>query len=443
MRKLYLFFFCIAAFVAQAQKAELQSGPMVGYSTMREVLLWVQTTAPAEVHFEYWEEGKQSDPQQTAKVQTTAAQAYVAKIAVSPLEPGTTYQYALFIDEKEVKRSYPLRFQTQTLWQYRTDPPAFTFAFGSCAFVNEEIYDRPGDGYGGEYEIFTSIAEKKPDFMVWGGDNMYLREADWNSRTGIIHRFTHTRSLEEMQPLLGSTHHYATWDDHDFGPNNSDRSFPQKHLTEEVFNLFWGNLNTNLTGEGGVTSHFAWQDCEFFMLDNRYFRSPQFRKTGQRQMLGEKQMQWLIDALVNSRAPFKFVVMGGQAVSDYAYYENYATFPEERARLLSLIEQENIPGVIFLTGDRHHTILSKMERPASYPLYDLTCSSLTAGAHPPREDENTYRVKGTEVGVRNFSILSVSGPRKDRVLNIEVFDAKGKSLWTHEIKATDLQTKRR
>ncbi len=446
LRSAFLSFALMLLFSSQlfSQADLLQSGPMVGYSTMREVLLWVQTKASAEVYFEYWEEGtSRKNARQTEKMQTQKDLAFVTKIVVAPLAPDKKFDYALFINDKEISRPYPLKFQTQTLWQYRTDPPAFSFAFGSCSYINEEKYDRPGDGYGGDYEIFTSIAEKSPDFMLWGGDNMYLRDADWNSRTGILHRYTHTRSTPEMQAILGSAHHYAIWDDHDYGPNNSDRSFFQKHLTTEAFNLFWGNLSTDVTGAGGITSYFEWQDCAFFLLDDRYHRSPNNRKTGKREMLGQAQMQWLIDALKNSRAPFKFIVTGGQVVNDFAYFENYAIFAEERTELLKIIESEGIEGVIFLTGDRHHTVLSVMDRPVSYPLYDLTCSSLTAGSHSPKKSENNHKVEGTVVGERNFSILSVSGKRKERELAIRVFDVKGEMLWEKKIKANDLRAQSR
>ncbi|MEM6297841.1 MAG: alkaline phosphatase D family protein [Bacteroidota bacterium] len=446
LRSSFLSFALILLLSSQAfsQSDVLQSGPMVGYSTMREVLLWVQTKSSADVHFEYWEAGTdRKNARKTDKVRTQKDLAFVAKIVVTPLEPGKKFEYALFINDKEVKRPYPLKFQTQTLWQFRTDPPAFSFVFGSCSYINEEKYDRPGNGYGGEYEIFKSIAEKAPDFMLWGGDNVYLRDADWNSRTGIFHRYTHTRSNSEMQAILGSAHHYATWDDHDYGPNDSDRSFFQKHLTTEAFNLFWGNLATDVTGAGGITSYFEWQDCAFFLLDDRYHRAPNYRKTGKREMLGEAQIQWLIDALKSSRAPFKFVVTGGQVVNDFAYFENYAIFAEERTKLLKAIEDEGIEGVIFLTGDRHHTVLSMMDRPTSYPLYDFTCSSLTAGSHSPKDGENSHKVEGTVVGERNFSVLSVSGERKDRELNIKVFNVEGEMLWERVIKANDLRSQRR
>jgi alkaline phosphatase D len=114
-------------------------------------------------------------------------------------------------------------------------------AVGSCAYIGEAQYDRPGDPYGGDYQIFTNIHQDQPALMLWLGDNTYLREVDWHSRSGIQHRFTHTRSLSEMQPLLASTHHYAIWDDHDYGPNNSDRSFIFKDIVTDIFCDFWGN----------------------------------------------------------------------------------------------------------------------------------------------------------------------------------------------------------
>ncbi|MFN4146042.1 MAG: alkaline phosphatase D family protein, partial [Runella sp.] len=250
--------------------AQIQSGPMVGYSEMREVLLWIQTKQAAKVKFMYWEEGNPSQKLSTDETTTQKNTAFVARLIADLVQPGKKYEYEVWIDGKKASISYPLRFQAQVLWQWRTDPPNFKFVFGSCAFINDPPYDRPS-AYGGEYEIFGSIASQKPDFMVWGGDNIYLREPDWNTRTGILHRNTHTRSLPELQPLLGSTHHYAIWDDHDFGPNDSDRSFWLKNTTSEAFRLFWGN--PNYVFEGACTGTFEWGDAQFFLLDNRWFRA--------------------------------------------------------------------------------------------------------------------------------------------------------------------------
>ncbi len=421
----------------------VQSGPMVGYSTMREALLWVQTTTSAEVYFEYFDKENPSERFKTEKYTTQSKYGFVAKLIADQIMPGKKYTYELYVNGGKIQRGYPMEFQSQTLWQWRTDPPEVSFAIGSCNYVNEEPFDRPGKSYGSDFEIFESIYQKRPDFMLWLGDNTYLREADWNSRTGVLHRYTHTRSLPQLQALLASTHHYAIWDDHDYGPDNADSSFWLKETTSEVFKLFWGNPNYDIIDKGGITGSFQWADLQFFLLDNRYFRTSNKNFTGKREILGKTQIDWLINALASSNAPFKFVAIGGQVLSTEADYENYATFPKERRYLLDKIREARIEGVIFLDGDRHHTVLSRMQESGEvYPLYDLTCSSLTSGANSNKEELNTFKLEETLVGENNFGILSVSGPRTDRVLSIKIFDTNGKELWSKDIKAQDLKYKK-
>ena len=418
----------------------INSGPMVGYSTMQEVLLWVQTSENAKVHFEYYEIDNPSIRFKTDEKITEKKTGFVAKLIADQVMPGKKYNYEIFINDIKVFRDYEMEFQTQQLWKWRTDPPDFKFVIGSCSYVNEPKFDRPGEPYGSNFEIFNSINKKNPDFMLWLGDNTYLRESDWNSRTGFIKRYSHTRALRELQPLLASTHHYATWDDHDYGPNNSDGSFWLKETASEIFKLFWTNPNYDVTGKGGITGLFQWSDVDFFLMDNRYHRTSNNNFTEDRQILGKDQIDWLINALTFSQATFKFIAMGGQVISSGAVYENYATYPEERKYLLDKIREAKIEGVIFLDGDRHHTVLSKMqESDEVYPLYDLTCSSLTAGVNDDDESYNKYSLKETLVGENNFGMLNVTGPANNRVLIIKIFDKDGQELWQKSISANDLK----
>lgn len=438
MTKRFLLFTLFLCLFTASLWAQLQSGPMVGYSEMREVLLWAQTNQSAKVKFVYWDQGAPAKKFSTDEVNTQKQTAFTAHLIADEVLPGKKYTYELYINGKKIARPYPLEFQSQALWQWRTDPPSFKFAFGSCTFVNEPDFDRPGKPYGDGYDIFTSIYQQKPDFMLWTGDNTYTREADWNTRTGILHRYTHTRSLPEMQPLLASTHHYATWDDHDFGPNDADRSFWLKKTTLETFKLFWGN--PNYVFDEGVTGTFQWADVQFFLLDDRYFKTPNENSVVERTILGKRQFDWLIDALTASHATFKFVVIGGQVLTPAAVAENYATYPEERERLIRTITDAKVPGVIFLDGDRHHTVLNKFDRSGTYPLYDFTVSPLTAGPAKPFADENsTLYVPGTLYTDHNFALAEVSGPLNDRVLKVSVMDTKGKLIWTREIKASELK----
>ena len=120
--------------------------------------------------------------------------------------------------------------------------------------------------------------------------------------------------------------------------------------------------------------------------------------------------------------------------------ENFSTYPEEREKLIRTLTDAKVPGVIFLDGDRHHTVLSKLDRAGTYPLYDFTISPLTAGTAKPYQNENnTLMVPGTLVAQHNFALAEVSGPLKDRVLKVSIMDTGGKVLWSREIKASELK----
>src|SRR5207302_11210079 len=189
------------------------------------------------------------------------------------VRPGTHYAYELLVNGTVAALGRPLRFETPPLWRWHTDPPDFTVALGSCAYINDAPCDRSGPPYGGEYEIFDAIAGTSPDLMLWIGDNVYLRECDWTSRTGILRRYTHSRHLPELQRLLGATNHVAIWDDHDYGPNDSDRGFVLKDASLEAFRLFWDNPSYGISGQSGITTTFEWGDVQLFLLDDRYFRA--------------------------------------------------------------------------------------------------------------------------------------------------------------------------
>lgn len=443
---------CAAAFSAtafvvtiagpvRAQEGPIRSGPMVGYSEMREVLLWVQTRREADVRFVYWDEDVPGTRWKTDVVRTRAGDAFVAKAVLPLLEPGTRYSYRVEVDGGEAEVGWPLRFQTQALWQWRTDPPDFRIVAASCFYVNDPPYDRYRDPYGDEFEILDAVRAAAPDAMLWLGDNVYLRPPDWYTRSGMLYRYTHTRSFPGLQPLLGSVHHYAIWDDHDYGPDNSDWTWREKATAKEVFDLFWGNPEPGPPEFGGITTSFQWGDVEFFLLDDRWHRSSEHRQSGKRAMLGDEQLRWLVDALASSRATFKIVATGGQVLNPDARWESYATFPEERAELLEALRANDIRGVLFLTGDVHYSVLSKLERRGTYPLYDLTVSPLTAG--PTDTDEarnlNHLRLPGTLYAGRSFATLDVRGPRTDRVLTIAIRDVAGREVWSREVRASELR----
>lgn len=424
-----------------AQGSLIKSGPMVGHVDMRQAKIWLQTTSPVEVFVVYFDSANTARRFRTNILRTSSELSYTAKLIADSIEPGKTYFYEVWASGKKVERPYPLRFRSAPLWRWRGSAPNVRFALGSCAYINEPAYDRPGKPYGGGEQIFESIKETKPDIMLWLGDNTYLREADWNTRTGIMNRYTHDRSIPQLQPLIGGCSNIAIWDDHDYGPNDSDRGFFNKEETLRAFNLFWANPTIGMSSaERGITSSLQWADVDVFLLDNRWYRSPDKRVTGEKTILGKSQLQWLIDNLVSSNATFKFVCIGGQVLNSSAIYENYAVYAEERAHLIEAIQKENIKGVVFLTGDRHHTELSLMKLPGQVAIYDFTVSPLTSSANTKaKTEENSFRVDGTFVGERNFATIDVVGDDKERKLLLTVYDSNGKSLWQKSISSKDFE----
>ena len=414
--------------LAQSGNDAVQSGPMIGHVSMRSAQLWIQTNHEADVQVRY-SAGSADMDLFTPPVKTMESSAFTAHVHLHGLEPGTNYTVDFLIDGEPLSESIEL--STQVLWDYRMDPPPFQMVTGSCAYINEAKYDRPGKPYGGGYEIFESMAAEDPDMMLWLGDNIYLREVDFQSYSGFLHRYTHTRSTPEMRNLLKACPNYAIWDDHDFGPNDSDGSWIHADWSRDAFETFWSNPSYGLPeAPRCVSTAFRFVDMEFFLLDNRTYRVNHQNKTNTPTVLGQSQIDWLVQALQKSRAPFKFVCIGGQVLNDAAVYENVSQFPTEREQLLDRIEAEDIRGVVFLSGDRHTTELSELTLDNGRKVYDLTVSPLTSGTGRAREEGNSLRVAGTYIEQRNYAVLSFDGPRKNRTCSIEVKDTNGNTLWT-------------
>jgi alkaline phosphatase D len=407
-----------------------------------EANIWMQTKKQASVKVVYWNAETPDLKLQTTAVKATPENSFVVAKKLKHLAPGATYIYEIAVDGKKVKTPYVLKFKTQTLYQHRVDAPNFSFALGSCAFVNDAPYDRPGEPYGGDYEIFGTVRKQNPELMLWLGDNIYQREAEFYSRARIDYRYTYTRELKEMQELLASTVNIATWDDHDYGPNDSDRSFRNKLDALELFKRYWINPQYGIEGTPGVFGRYLYNDVEFFLMDDRYHRAPNESTDPDKAYWGVAQTEWLKDALLSSKATFKFIVNGNQVINAHSKHETYFHYTGEYNRFMKWLTEAKISGVLFLSGDRHHTELLKLDREGSYPLYEFTSSPLTSKVYTDSGDEinNPMRVPKTLVNnTRNFGVIRVEGNRNNRTLILQTFDVKGNLIWDQRIDASQLK----
>lgn len=420
-------------YITEGGKVEVVSGPMIGHVSMRSISVWVQANRKCDLSLKVWNDELTEESDIVSAESRTANSAV---LQVGGLYPGSEYSVVVQSNGKSIGDT--LKVSTQVLWDYRMDPPAFKLIAGSCAFINDSLYDRPGKPYGDEYEIFESMADEDPDMMLWLGDNIYLREVDFQSYSGYLHRYTHTRSTPEMQRLLKSCPNYAIWDDHDFGPNDADRNWIHGDWASESFKAFWANPSYGApAGANNVATAFRFSDVEFFLLDNRSNRVHHYNETQDPQVLGEDQIDWLIAAMNKSYAQFKVVAIGGQFLSDNASHENMARFPE-REEIIDRIEEERIHGVVFISGDRHCTELSRLELAHGIVVHDLTTSPLTSSSYNNEQEINTLRVEGTVAAERNYAVMNFSGPRKDRTMEIIIKDVEGEEIWSRKIRSKEL-----
>lgn len=451
---IFIAFVAVSTALGQTKgQARIVAGPMLGYSTHTECAIWVQTLNANEASIQYRVLGSNGPWQNEVNFNFVTSknkpQAY--KFFLSELEMGKTYEYQILLDGFVQKFPYPLLFKTQELWEWRKPAPDFSFLAGSCLYINDSAYDRPGVPYGKSTDILNAMANTPADFMLWLGDNVYMREADYSSVTGMERRYLHTRSEPKLQPLLAKMNHYAIWDDHDYGDNDANKTFEHKLTSLDLFSEYWANRSGPYLHENGIYYSFRHSDAEFFMLDNRWFRDESnlneqfFAKT----QLGEKQLDWLKNKLAHSKAVFKFVCVGGQFLNEHTNKESFNLYKKEREEIIQFITEQKISGVVFLSGDRHHTELLKNDKVTAslgYPLYDLTSSSITAGASSvigSDEEKNPMRVANTLTAENNFCRIQISGKKKgERQLEITNYDAKGMVKWGYVIKESDLKAKR-
>jgi alkaline phosphatase D len=423
----------------------LISGPMLGPVELRDAKVWVEFSSEVKTAaIQYNKKGETK--YKTVNYKGELGNEFnPAKFTIGGLDFNTTYQYKVILNGKATANGG--EFTTKDLWQWRKPAPDFSFLTGSCSYFNEPVFDRPGKPYGGDSSIFGPMAKEKAAFMLWLGDAWYTREVDYFSEWGLWYRASHDRAVPATQNFLKSMPQFAIWDDHDYGPNDIGSNYILKETSRNVFNAYFCNPSSGENGQGTYTMT-SYGDADIFMTDDRWWRSADRVKDSiggmpnpDKIMLGKQQMNWLKNSLLYSTATFKIIAVGSQVLNPVSPYDKMKDFSAEYAELMNFLKEYKINGVVFLTGDRHHTEIIKVERTGTYPLYDITVSPLTSGTHSfgGVEKNNPYRVLGIDEK-QNYGKFSFTGKRNERKLMVEFFGVKGDKLGDWSISEKDLKT---
>jgi alkaline phosphatase D len=448
----FLFLLCAGAGFSQIKKG-LVSGPWAGNVELRNATVWVEVTSTVKavaVKFSAVNANKKASglDNGVVKYKGELGKAFnPVKIELNGLKINTQYNYTVLLDNKPAAVSFSTKFTTKDLWQWRKPAPDFSFLTGSCAYFNEPEFDRPGKPYGGDSSIFETMANTPAAFHVWLGDNWYTREVDYATAWGLNYRASHDRSLPVLQKFMASMPQYSIWDDHDYGPNDAGKDYLLKDASRKIFMDYSANPAYGENGKG-IYSVISYGDVDVFLTDDRYFRSEDDindsingKPNPDKTYFGKMQMEWLKNALVFSHAAFKVIATGGQVLNPYSKFECMQAYSNEYNELMNFLSNQKISGVLFFTGDRHHSEVIKMDRPGRYPLFDITNSPYTSGIGKVQGEElnNPARIPGTLVEEQNFTKVTVSGKKNERQMTIEFIGIKGNKLGVWSVNEKELK----
>jgi alkaline phosphatase D len=339
---------------------EKLTGPMVGCVTPTEATIWAYAGPGVELVLRYGPGEKTPNPLKLALMIPKAEDHDAAKVTLTDLEPSTAYRYEVYLNGK-----------TDPVWQGRftTAPPAghaarFKMAVSSCMDMGKTPT---------QPSWYLLLAER-PAFQLLLGDNVYANTTD---REGLWRFHRQQRHVVEFAAVLRNVPTYAMWDDHDYGPNNSDGTAPGKENSLRAFHELFANPAAGTETTPGAFYRFAWGDVDFFMLDGRYHRSPDNAPNDdKKRMLGDGQFEWLVDGLKSSRAKFKVLASGSTLYQSRD--DGWRIYDFERKRLYQAIMGSKIGGVMYLSGDIHRCMVDV--RPegetGGYPLVEVISSGI-------------------------------------------------------------------
>lgn len=266
-------------------------------------------------------------------------------------------------------------------------------AFGSC---NRQNYSQP---------MWAVVAANEPDLWIWAGDNIY---GDSTDPEVVQAKYHQQFEREEYTIFRTATPIIGTWDDHDYGSNDADRSYPIKAQTRDMaLNFMEVPKDDPRRSREGIYGSYSFgpegQRVKVLLLDGRYFSTGP--KAVEPDLLGTAQRTWIEQQLTDSDAQVHLIVSGIQVLSSEHKYEKWANFPADRKWLLDFIAEAQVPGVLFLTGDRHiHEISILEDERLSYPLIDITSSGLTHSWEKFKGEPNRYRLNSVYTG-KGFGLL--------------------------------------
>ena len=252
------------------------------------------------------------------------------------LSPNQTYDYLVYVGDDVARAS---GFRTQATLETRAP---VSLAFASCANESDATA-----------KVWERIGLEKCDAIVLIGDTPYIDSTDLAHQRKRYKAFANVPSLAT---LVASMPVYSTWDDHDFGRNDTDGRLKGKENSRKAFLESRPNPAPG-DDTNGIYTSFQIGDVEVFLLDARWFArtEPSTFDPKKPSLLGKAQWAWLEEGLKKSTATWKIITTGmifNKAVrplkTDY-----WMHYPHELDGLFKLLGTLKVSGAVLMGGDIH------------------------------------------------------------------------------------------
>ena len=267
----------------------------------------------------------------------TAENNRVIGLEISGLLPNTQYYYGIEVSGN-IDSTYIGRFHT-----FPADTETFTIALGSCAMTNSN------------HAVFSTIESLNPLFFFHLGD-MHYQNIAVNNVNLFRSAFEGILNSANQSSLYRSTAISYIWDDHDYGPNNSDSTAPGRTAARLTYQEYVPHYALSAgTGDVPIYYSFSVGRVRFIVCDSRSARSP-FSATdnSSKTMLGTAQKAWFKQELLDAASSHALIVWVNSlpwigTTGDDGWH-GYTT---ERAELAQFIRDNNINNLCMVSGDAH------------------------------------------------------------------------------------------
>ncbi|MCM8540600.1 MAG: alkaline phosphatase family protein [Lentisphaeraceae bacterium] len=367
-------------------KELLSHGPILGEITESSVKVWFRSVLVDDNTFlvRLFNGTEEIDFQE---VHTSRENDYTGLAFFEELQDDSIYEAKIYL-VKELAASIKVRTRSKQIKTLR-------FVFGSCRYNHwcNKFKDDAKDGDKTYEEIHKLHKDSELDFALFLGDQIY---ADPTYSVGISQSFedfstTYQKAFkqEHFHKLLSEVPSYMILDDHEIRDNWSKdmfNSFSFFENREEIYKNgiknyeLWQHSRNPQTGEGQYWYDFKQSGVPFFILDIRTQRLKNPHMSHRKTMLGDKQLGDLLQWLHSTKgSPVRFIGSGVPFFPDHVKKEDkWCEFEDERSMILEFIRIEKIGKTVFLSGDVHIGMVSKMTciQDDSFNVLNLVSSPL-------------------------------------------------------------------